>query len=196
MKILLFSDCEIINGKIINPYDLYLEHLPDLVVSCGDLSEIFYRKMKRIPVRKIGVYGNHCAPGSLTFGDIEEITEYNTIDVNGITFTGYSGCPAYRDGPFQRTSDEELIAWRDMPLADIVVSHAPPLGINDSFEQLGEVAYDVDSQHVGWEGAKHYLKRNRNLQYYFHGHTEIDREERQMGRLKIVHVFGFYTIII
>ena len=204
VKILAVSD-EVVNS-IYSPAVVERFGDVDLVVACGDLPYSYLEyitSMLNVPC--FFVHGNHdCAehtscglmlsrPGGWTNLD------RRTVRSKGIIFGGLEGSRRYRPGaPFQY-SDAEMWAkaWSMTPALlvnrafhgrhiDILVTHAPPFGIQD----------DDDLPHRGFKAFVGFMARFRP-RYLLHGHKHTyGLETRQTHYLdtEVINVCPYRVI--
>jgi len=121
----------------------------DLVLSCGDLPHYYMEyvaTMLHVPLYY--VMGNHGR--ELDDRDEQEVRPGGCIDINerivehnGVLIAGLEGCMRYKEGPYQYTQLEmrrKAFRLRMRMLLrqrlkrrhlDILITHAPPLGIHD-----------------------------------------------------------------
>ena len=168
MKILVLSDeeCPAL-------YDYYIpgklkEY--DLIISCGDLKAnylSFIVTMARVPV--LYVHGNHDVGYAHTPPEGCDCIEDELIVYNGLRILGLGGCRRYHPGDHQYTEKEmqkrirklRWKLWRSKGV-DIVVTHAPPLGVGD----------DTDIAHRGFQAFLDLIDKY-HPKYLLHGHTHL-----------------------
>ena len=151
-----------------------------LVLSCGDLPNHYLEyiaTMLRVPVYY--VMGNHDL--QLDDGGNREVRPGGCVDINeqvveqdGLLIAGLEGCVRYKPGPYQYTQLEmryKALRLRARMLfkrhsrrhqLDILISHAPPLGIHDG----------RDVCHTGFYVFLQLMERYRP-RYLLHGHTHV-----------------------
>jgi uncharacterized protein len=136
---------------------------PDLVLLLGDIS---YRNVLLIDHKyqclKVGVLGNH--DKAHFFDDTSVINIHGKIQtINGITFSGFQGCPRYNNKPFGQHLEIEAEAFvatiYDKPI-DFFLAHSNPV--------YKEVSTN-DESHRGFE-AFNDLIQNQQVKHFFHGH--------------------------
>jgi Icc-related predicted phosphoesterase len=219
MRILAFAD----KHPTIPVRDIIDQTSPDIIVLCGDLTPDPFRGLpSHIPA--VGVYGNHCPGRWFPSCGIRELTN-DPWTWNGSTWIGRSGCRRYKSATafgddFQYTDDQDQAFWSSAPSADVVVTHAPPVGIHDSIDDAAplrtshpsgcmdqiqristtasawsDVIGQVDQAHVGWLHARSWLHDHRPA-LWLHGHTypAEDRWSMQMDRTIVRHVSGHACI--
>ena len=198
MKILAVSDEECsalwdhyVPGRL-NEYDL--------ILSCGDLKAeylSFLVTMGRCPV--LYVHGNHD-----TTYDNEPPEGCDCIDdalvvYNGIRILGLGGCLRYHPGDHQYTEKQMArriakLHWKIRRLGgiDIVVTHAPPLGVGD----------DEDPAHHGFEAFLELIELYKP-KYLLHGHVHLrynphtgqkPRRENEYQGTQVINVSERYAV--
>lgn len=186
MKLLLISDEE-------SPYfwDFYqpwkLKDI-DLILSAGDLKAeylSFLVTLGHAPV--LYVHGNH--DGSYEKFPPEGCTcvDGDVVSVKGLRILGLGGCPLYNYGPHQYTEKQMQRRIRKLRRkirrlrgVDIVLTHAPALGLGDQ----------DDPVHRGF-GAFLELMDSLHPRYLIHGHIH---QRYQIKRQEDLH-YGDTTII-
>jgi Icc-related predicted phosphoesterase len=162
---------------------------PDLVVSCGDLPPDYLEYLiTRLNVPLAYVPGNHDPEPSGPRGGIN--VDLRVMDVGGVRVAGLGGSVRYSEGPNQYTQDEmgrraKLLRTRARRLRDgrdldVLVTHAPPLGLGD----------DDDPAHVGIE-ALHELVQQLSPSFLLHGHVHpygFAKPDRFVGSTRVVNV--------
>jgi uncharacterized protein len=180
---------------------LIARHQPELIVLLGDLRASFIDGVadaisyQGIPA--VGVYGNHCDGRYLEEAGIINV-HARVVDVGGIRIGGMEGCVRYKAAPMftppqapgvradhQYEQAEADAIWSSLPPCQLVISHAPPFGINDTVEKShpdyswdsldAQVAAAADlaardPSHVGWIAGRRYLSTHRPT-WWLHGHT-------------------------
>jgi len=133
----------------------------DAVVCLGDLDRAWIEPLARLGVPRIGVHGNHDPPGLLREVEVDDING-RRLALGGVTFAGFEGCVRYgHGGPHHLTQRQASKPARKLPAADVLISHCPPLGINDDPE---------DPAHVGFEGLLDWVRRHEP-RHLLHGHV-------------------------
>jgi uncharacterized protein len=134
---------------------------PELVVLLGDLEPAWLDGLDTVDLPKLGVHGNHDAAEALVAVGADDV-HLRRVDHGGITFTGFAGSPRYsRHGHYEWTDDEAAALIACLPGADVLLTHAPPAGVNDDPD---------DPVHRGWAALGPWLERERPS-WLLHGHT-------------------------
>lgn len=168
MKILAVSDEEC--------HALWDHYVPgrlsdyDLIISSGDLKAdylSFLVTMARCPV--LYVHGNHDTTYKNNPPEGCDCIDDALIVYNGIRILGLGGCLWYHDGEHQYTEKQmarriSKLHWKIRRLGgvDIVVTHAPPLGVGD----------EEDPAHKGFETFLELMELYKP-KYLLHGHVHL-----------------------
>ena len=159
----------------------------EAVVTLGDLTAATLGPLDHVRLPRLGVHGNHDAPGTLVAGGIEDV-HLRQVEIGGWTFAGFQGCPRYhgRGGDGQPTQRQASRLARRLPAADVLVCHAPPRGLGDE---------PGDPAHVGFDGLRRWVDEHEP-RYVLHGHTTPDPRTRvhRLGRTEVVWVKGARTV--
>lgn len=168
----------------------------DLILACGDLSSSylsFLVTMARCPV--LYVHGNH--DGGYVQHPPEgcDCIDGQVVTYNGLRILGLGGCRQYRPGSHQYTDPEMRRRIRKVRSklqrlqgVDIVVTHAPPLGLGD----------DNDPAHWGFAALRELLEEY-HPPFLIHGHVHATygcnrpREIEYKGTT-IINAFERYSI--
>jgi uncharacterized protein len=133
----------------------------DAVVCLGDLDRAWIESLAGLRLPRIGVHGNHDPEGLLREVEVDDVHGRRT-SLGGLTVAGFEGCVRYGNGgPHQYTQRQASKLARRLPGADVLISHCPPLGINDD---------PADPAHVGFEGLLDWVRRHEP-RHLLHGHT-------------------------
>jgi Icc-related predicted phosphoesterase len=133
----------------------------DAVVCLGDLDRAWIEPLTHLDLPRVGVHGNHDEQGLLREVDVQDLDGRRT-SLGGMTFAGFEGCVRYgHGGPYHYTQREASKRARRLPAAEVLLTHCPPLGINDD---------PHDPAHVGFEGLLEWVRRYRP-RHLLHGHT-------------------------
>ena len=133
----------------------------DAVVLLGDLDRAWIESLRMLGIPRIGVHGNHDPDDLLAELEVEDLHGRRT-SVGGLSVVGFEGCVRYgRGGPHQYTQRQATKLARRLPAADVLLTHCPPLGVNDDPD---------DPAHVGFAGLRDWVEvyRPRHL---LHGHV-------------------------
>lgn len=194
MKILCIADEE--------RNDLWDYYVPgrlkeyDLILSSGDLHASylsFLVTMGRAPL--LYVHGNHDTGYEINPPEGCDCIDGKLVLCHGLRILGLGGCMRYRPGA-QQYSDREMEKRikklrRDIERVggvDIVVTHAPPLGVGD-----GE-----DLTHQGFQAFLDLID-SYHPAYLLHGHVhlrygmDITREKEYHGT-KVINVCQSYVL--
>jgi Icc-related predicted phosphoesterase len=178
----------------------------DMVVSCGDVPYYYLEYVvSMLNVPALFVHGNHDQPEHTANGRI--ITEPcgwinldgRVINTKGVLLGGLEGSIRYKPHvPYQYTEREMVYkVWRMTPTLlmnrifqgrclDILVTHAPPLGIHD-----GE-----DWPHRGFNAFLTLMTRFRP-RYLLHGHKHIygtDTWQTDYLDTQVINVYPYRVI--
>ena len=194
MKILVLADQE-------SPA-LYDHYVPgrlaeyDLIISCGDLNAkylSFIVTMARVPV--LYVHGNHDVGYSRTPPEGCDCIEDDIIVYKGLRILGLGGCKKYYDAPHQYSEWEMRKRIRKLRRklwqhggVDIVVTHAPPMGIGDG----------NDIAHEGFEAFLDLILRYEP-KYLLHGHVHLNygidqTRVREWNGTKVINACERYVL--
>ena len=194
MKILVLSDeeCPAL-------YDYYtpgrLKEY-DLIISCGDLKASylsFIVTMARVPV--LYVHGNHDISYAQKPPEGCDCIEDQLIVYKGLRILGLGGCLRYHPGEHQYTQKQmqkrirklRWKLWRHKGV-DIVVTHAPPLGVGD----------DADPAHRGFAAFLDLIDKY-HPKYLLHGHIHLSygtdqTRVRQYHGTKVINCCERYVL--
>ncbi|MFC5936884.1 MULTISPECIES: metallophosphoesterase family protein [Mycobacterium avium complex (MAC)] len=151
----------------------------DIVITVGDLHAGLLKGISEQPLA-MGVYGNHCNGTYLDELGMINLHRRRT-QVAGISFVGLEGCVRYKDDPYDilYTQDEYRDIVADLPGADVLVTHCPPLGVNDH----------RDPAHVGIAALRDWVHRHRPS-LIVHGHTYPRPPQTRFGTAQVAYVHG------
>ncbi len=165
----------------------------DLVLAAGDLPWPYLESLVSLIVAPAAyVPGNHdprTGPGPRGLVDLDG----QIRTVGGLRIAGLGGCVRYNDGPHQYTQEEYdrsarrlLQQARDAGPVDVLLTHAPPLGLGD----------DSDPSHVGISALHGVLEALRPT-WHLHGHIHpygMHKPDRQLGPTTIRNVIPWQPI--
>jgi Icc-related predicted phosphoesterase len=177
-------------------------HVP-FVISCGDLPVSYLEFIADALNRPVYfVPGNHqrrCEQGRACTptGAIDLSGKVVTDPATGLILAGFPGCLRYEDDQPTQYSEREIgvMACKTAPrlylnraragrALDLLVTHAPPRGVNDR----------DDPAHRGFETLRGYLERWRP-QYHLHGHIHLyDRTQpahQRFAGTEVINVFPY-----
>ena len=185
---------------------------PDLVLSAGDLPWDyleFVASTTNVPM--VFVPGNHDPAlararmgrnGAYTAAGMPcdaprprgaVNADQRVVDVAGLRIAGLGGCVRYRPGPHQYTQRQYarrarrlLRRARTGPPVDVLLTHAPPLGLGD-----GE-----DRPHVGIAALHPVLERLQPT-WHLHGHIHPYGQlmpDREVGRTTLRNVIPWQVL--
>jgi len=205
MKILTVSD--VVVDLVQSPLIAERFHDVDLVLSCGDLPFDYMEYIVTMLCKPLYyVHGNHVQ--RLVTTDDEEPKEApegcisihrRLVNYRGLLIGGLEGSMRYREGDYQYTPAQmkHLIRMMGPRLwlnkkrygraIDILVTHAPPLGIHDG----------QDLCHMGFKAFLEFMDRYEPL-YLVHGHTHLYRQDaRRVTPYKnttVINTYGYQVI--
>jgi Icc-related predicted phosphoesterase len=155
---------------------------PELIVLLGDLQPAWTDGLDAIDVPKLGVHGNHDAPGTLAAVGAEDV-HLRRVSHGGLSFSGLAGSPRYsRGGEYEWTEEEAQALVDRLPGADVLLTHTPPAGVNDD---------PGDPVHRGWAALLPWVERERPA-WLLHGHTHPlpGRLVHSLGPTRVAYVRG------
>jgi Icc-related predicted phosphoesterase len=155
---------------------------PELVLLLGDLEPAWTDGLAAVDLPKLGVRGNHDAPGALEAVGATDI-HLRAVEHGGLTFAGFAGSPRYsQDGDAEWTEEEAEAMLARLPPADVLLTHSPPAGVNDEPD---------DHVHRGSPALRAWVERCEPA-WLLHGHTLPDpaRCVTQLGPTRVIHVRG------
>ena len=196
MKILAVSDEE-------SPalWDYYRPGILDeyaLILGCGDLKASYLEFLVTMShARLLYIHGNHDESYEEKPPEGCDCIDDHVVVFNGVRILGLGGSLRYRPGPYQY-SDAQMqrrilrlrSALRRSGGVDIVVTHAPPLGLGDR----------PDPAHRGFAALLGLLDRY-HPQYLLHGHIHpryIPKmsPETSRGDCRIINVSPRFDLVL
>ncbi len=181
LKVLTVSD-EVVN-VIYSPKIKERFGEVDLVLSCGDLP-FYYLEfiVDTLNVPLYFVYGNHDLRVEYTYSGRTKVApggcvnlDNRIVEHNGLLIGGLQGSMKYSNSPRYQYTDFEMRVkiWRMTPALllnrlrwgrylDILITHAPPYGINNG----------KDLCHRGFKSFLRFIERYRP-RYLIHGHHHV-----------------------
>jgi uncharacterized protein len=184
MRLLVIADTTPRLGTSIPDY--VDNHDIDAVVTAGDLTRFDLAGIDTLPVPALGVYGNHCDARYLKDLGMKNLHLKKKV-VGGVSFTGLQGCVRYKPGTADVLYTQRQYRWmvRRLPAAEVLVTHCPPRGVNDS----------EDPAHLGIEALCRWVQRVQP-RVLIHGHTYPSRPVTAYGNTRIEYVRGARVITI
>lgn len=178
MRLLVIADVTPVLGMSISDY--VAQHRIDAVVTAGDLTRFDLAGIESLPIPTLGVYGNHCDGKYLKDLRIKNLHLRRTT-LAGVSFTGLQGCVRYKPGTPDVLYTQRQYNWlvRRLRPADVLVTHCPPRGINDS----------QDPAHIGIDALRRWVDRVQP-RVLIHGHTYPKQPLTSYGRTRIEYVRG------
>ena len=141
MKLLLISDLEQARYWQITPEALADV---DLILSAGDLKPVYLNRLAQAGLSSarrtwlLYVHGNHDESYASRLSRQCVCVDGDLLTVRGLRILGLGGSPRYRPGPHQYSEEEMQRRIGDLAGkisrsggADIILTHAPPLGVGD-----------------------------------------------------------------
>lgn len=168
----------------------------DLILSSGDLHAAylsFLVTMARCPV--MYVHGNHDIGYAVTEPEGCDSIDGQIVEYRGLRILGLGGCRRYRPGQHQYSEREmrrriRKLRWQIAKYGgvDIVVTHAPPLGVGDA----------EDLPHMGFESLLELIDRH-HPRYLLHGHIHLRyglglQREKEYHGTQVINVCEKYVI--
>ena len=203
MKILTVSDK--VDELIYSPAIKRLGADVDLVLGCGDLPAYYLEFI----VTMLGgplfyVIGNHANEVKQQYMPAQQ-WEYpggcvnldeRVVRYRGLLIAGLEGSIRYNANPYFQYTEREMAlkVWRLVPsllmnrirygrYLDILITHAPPLGIHDR----------TDRCHQGFQAFVTFMERFRP-RYLIHGHVHLyspnDVAETVFGSTTVINTYG------
>ena len=155
---------------------------PDAIVLLGDLEDEVLADVSDLAVPALGVLGNHDPEDRLEQLGIRDV-HLRRAEVGDLSFAGFEGCVRYgRGGLHQYTQRQAERLARKLPVADVLLAHCPPWGVNDEPD---------DPAHVGFRALREWVERHQP-RLLLHGHTTPDPRTRtdRLGATRIVWIRG------
>jgi Icc-related predicted phosphoesterase len=117
----------------------------------------------------------------------------DVVDAGGLRIAGLGGCVRYSDGPHQytqrqyvRRANRLLRRARNLRPVDVLLTHAPPLGLGDA----------EDRPHVGIQALHRVIERLEPT-WHLHGHIHPYGQtmpDRQLGATTISNVIPWKVL--
>jgi Icc-related predicted phosphoesterase len=167
----------------------------DLVLAAGDLPWPYLESLvSLVDAPAAFVPGNHdpsTAGGKGPRGLVD--LDGRVLSIGGLRIAGLGGCVRYNDGPHQYTQREYdrrarqlLKDARGGGPVDVLLTHAPPLGLGD----------EPDPCHVGVSALHGVLEALRPA-WHLHGHIHpygMHKPDRQLGPTTIRNVIPWHVV--
>ncbi|MBQ7415433.1 MAG: metallophosphoesterase family protein [Oscillospiraceae bacterium] len=172
----------------------------DLILSSGDLKPeylSFLVTMGRCPV--LYVHGNHDTVYDENPPEGCDCIDDALVVYNGIRILGLGGCLRYHPGDYQYTEKQmarriSKLHWKIRRLGgvDIVVTHAPPLGVGDD-EDPAHHGFETFLEMIDLYKPKYLLHGHVHLRYNPHtGETPV--RENRYGDTSVINVSERYVL--
>jgi Icc-related predicted phosphoesterase len=166
---------------------LALQHDVDAILTLGDLQPSWLETLDRVKVPKLGVYGNHDDEPYMEWFGIDDLHLRRLELDSGMSFCGFEGCVTYhrdsklRHGP-SYSQKQAAKLMKKLPVAEVVVCHCPPRGVNDDPD---------DVAHIGFDGLRDWVLKHRP-RWLLHGHTypQPGRVVNRIGDTRVAYVSG------
>jgi uncharacterized protein len=207
MKILTISDK--VDELLYSPAIKHLFGDVDLILGCGDLPHYYLEFI----VTMLGgplfyVIGNHANEVKGLYGPKEEWKypggceniDGRVVRYRGLLIAGLDGSMRYNNNEHFQYTEREMV-WKVWSLApalvlnkllqgrylDILITHAPPLGIHDR----------PDPCHRGFRAFRTLMDRFPP-RYLIHGHIHVysplEVKESLYGRTWVINTYGYRTL--
>ena len=205
MKILTISD--VVDPLVDSQRMAERFHDVDLILSCGDLPFHYLEYVVTMLGKRLYyVRGNHAqkdvlrSDGSVKLGPEGCLNIHRrVVNHNGLLIAGLEGSMRYNEGEHQYTQAQMSLLvramaprlwwnrWRLGRSVDILITHAPPLGIHD-----GE-----DLCHRGFQAFRDFMERYKP-RYLVHGHMHLYRQDARRatrhGETMVLNTYGHQII--
>lgn len=176
----------------------------DFVLGCGDLPYYYLEYLVDSLNKPVFfVRGNHAPEVEYSTSGAPRTSPWGAVDLHrhvknfhGLLIAGFEGSVRYRLGPFMYTQTEMwsfvlgmvpqllLNKMRYGRSLDVLVTHAPPWGIQDA----------NDPAHRGFKAFRWFLNVFRP-RYHFHGHIHVYNQDRPvLTRYKntlVINTYGY-----
>jgi Icc-related predicted phosphoesterase len=166
----------------------------DLVLAAGDLPWDYLESLvSLLDAPAAYVPGNHDPGAGSGPGGMIDV-DGHIVTVGGLRIAGLGGCVRYNNGPHQYTQVEYdkrarqlLRAARASDPVDVLLTHAPPLGLGDD---------ESDPSHVGISALQGVIETLRPT-WHLHGHIHpygMHKPDRQLGSTTIRNVIPWHVM--
>lgn len=147
----------------------------DLILACGDLKPVYMEflvTMARCPL--LYIHGNHDEFLDHTPPEGCDCIDDDLVVVNGVRILGLGGSYCYRQGKYMYSEKKmRRRIWKLLPKIwwhkgfDILMTHAPALGLND-FDTLSHRGFDCFNDLVEKYHPKFFVHGHIHREYGFH----------------------------
>lgn len=178
MKILCLSD---FHGAGSVP-----DEQPDLVILLGDIDYYEIRKIDAAyDCPKVGVLGNHDGPDYFEGTNVINLHQ-EVMEINGVTFAGFEGCPRYNKRGFLQYWEDEVQDFMDsLKKVDVFIAHSNPAYIEIE---------DTTDPHRGFMAFTNYMK-TKCPHLFVHGHIH-EQKQYTVGDTTVYSVYPHVVITI
>src|SRR5579871_2213253 len=153
-QVKILAVCDEVDARLYGsqrgPMQQQLQATPDVMISCGDLPAYYLDNLvSKLDVPLYAVHGNHDTPPSR--GGAEGFSQCGAHWLGGrgvrtpggLLLAGFDGSLRYNKGAYQSSQAEmqaavhSLVPWmvlnrlRYGRFLDLLITHAPPLGVHD-----------------------------------------------------------------
>jgi len=162
----------------------------DLILACGDLKPAYLTFLVTMSrARLLYIHGNHDEIYLSKPPEGCEDIDGHYVEYNGVKILGLGGCLWYHPGNFQYTEKQMERRIKGLSRAikkygnpDIIITHAPPLGIGDL----------PDNAHKGFECFVDLIDKCQP-KLFLHGHTHLRYgiklpREHARGETRVINV--------
>jgi Icc-related predicted phosphoesterase len=180
MKLLVLSDLQGIDHREWIQFIQMDAAAYDATLLLGDIEDLFLKTIaERFSQKPLwGVLGNHDYVGDLEWFNIPN-AHGKIVNVGSLRIVGLQGSIRYKAGDAPMLSQMEASLYcRNLPPADLMMSHNSPKGVHDK----------PDVAHEGFEGLLNYIKEHQP-RYALHGHQHKN-EVDMIGKTQIIGVCG------
>lgn len=167
----------------------------DLIISAGDLKASYLSFLVTVGHAPVFyVHGNHDTGYEQRPPEGCDDIDGRLIIYNGLRIVGLGGCRKYHEGAHQYTERQmqkrmKKLRWDIIKAGgvDIVVTHAPPLGVGDA----------EDNAHRGFETLLDFIDQYHPV-YLLHGHVHLtygqdQTREREYHGTRVINCYERYT---
>lgn len=159
------------------------------IITLWDLYKDEISELQSINIPKVGVFWNHCNIYQDNYMEELWITNLHlkTTRIWNLVFGWFEWCVKYKEQEhFMYTQEEANTLIQQLPKVDVLVTHSPPLWINDN----------EDPAHIWFEAIKNYINQY-SPKYLFHWHSYDDGTfVNKYKNTEIIYVNGTKIIYI